>query len=133
MNRIVAIVAIVLTGLSPAAAQECAQEVLIDLYEVLEQIDIAGEKRLSQALDKLSQQEGWSASERDDYTLSLAESPDVDAVESERTQILARLFGLAQRGDQHCLEMRELRAKALAMEEAQWENAVRQVEQRIWH
>jgi hypothetical protein len=128
----VAIAAILLSGVNQAAAQQCAQEVLGNLYEELEAIDSAGEERLRQSLDTLSQQEGWSERERSNYTLSIADHPDVDAAESRRSDILARLFGLAQRGGD-CQEMRALRAQALELEQAQWDAAVRQVEQRIWH
>jgi GTP1/Obg family GTP-binding protein len=132
-KRIAAVAAILLAGLQQAAAQECAQDVLRDLYAELEAIDLAGEERLTQSLDRLTQQEHWTEQERSEFTLTIAESADVDAAESRRTDILARLFGLARRGDQHCTEMRELRTEALDIERTQWDAAVQHVEQRIWH
>jgi GTP1/Obg family GTP-binding protein len=123
----------IMSGLQSATAQECAQEVLRDLYADLEKVDIVGEERLARSLDKLSKQEGWSEKERGDYTLAIADTKAVDAAESQRTEILGRLFGLAQRGDAHCLEMRDLRSRALELEQAQWDAAVQQVEQKIWH
>ena len=87
---------------------------------------------MAQSLENLAQQEGWSERERGDFTLTIADNPDVDAAESQRTEILARLFGLIQRGNVDCTEIRNLRATVLALEKAQWEAAVKQVEQRIW-
>ena len=127
MYRTIIIATMIMSGLQSATAQECAQEVLRDLYADLEKVDIVGEERLARSLDKLSKQEGWSEKERGDYTLA------IDAAESQRTEILGRLFGLAQRGDAHCLEMRDLRSRALELEQAQWDAAVQQVEQKIWH
>jgi hypothetical protein len=133
MSRTIMVAAILILWLGPAVAQECAQEVLGSLFEELESIDAAGEKRLTQALDELSKQEGWSERERSDYTLSIADNPDVDATEARRTDVLAQIFALAHRGNVDCAEIGELHAEALELVRAQWDAAVKQVDQRIWH
>jgi hypothetical protein len=133
MNRRIIATAILMSWWSPAIAQDCAQEVLRNLFAELEAIDNAGEERLAQSLDDLSLQEGWSESERSDFTLSIADNADVDTAESERTDIIGHLIGSIQRGAVDCTEIQNLRAAALDAEKAQWENAVKQVEQRIWH
>lgn len=132
MKRIIVVVVILISWVNIAVAQQCAEDVLKDLFKDLETIDSAGEERFAQSLDNLTQQEGWSESERSEFTLSISDNPDVDATESERTSILARIFGLAQRGNVDCTEIRNLHAAALALEREQWEAAVKQVEQRIW-
>ena len=133
MNRMIITTVILMTWWTPAIAQDCAQEVLRNLYAELEAIDSAGEERLAQSLDDLSLQEGWSERERNDFTLSIADNADVDAAESERTDIIGHLIGSIQRGTVDCAEIQNMRAAALDVEKAQWENAVKQVEQRIWH
>ena len=133
MNRMMIATAILMSWWSPAIAQDCAQEVLRNLFAELEAIDSAGEERLAQSLDDLSLQEGWSERERRDFTLSIADNADVGAAESERTDIIGHLIGSIQRGTADCAEIQNLRAAAHDVEKAQWENAVKQVEQRIWH
>lgn len=118
---------------SASAQEACLQEVIGNLYTDLEAIDTQGEARLVEALDRLGAQENWSASDREKYTLSISDNPQVDAVESQRTDILGKMFGLAQRGESNCQAVRELRDQAMELEVQQWEAAVQQVEQRIWH
>jgi len=132
MKRIIVVVAILVSWPNIGVAQQCAEDVLKVLYEELETIDSAGEERLAQSLDSLAQQEGWSESERSDFTLSISDNPDVDAVESERTDMLARIFGLARHSNVDCTEIHKLHAAVLDLERQQWEAAVKQVEQRIW-
>ena len=74
MYRTIIIATMIMSGLQSATAQECAQEVLRDLYADLEKVDIVGEERLARSLDKLSKQEGWSEKERGDYTLAIADT-----------------------------------------------------------
>jgi len=131
MNRRIIATAILMSWWSPAIAQDCAQEVLRNLYSELEAIDNAGEERLAQSLDDLSLQEGWSESERSAFTLSIADNADVDTAESERSDIIGHLIGSIQRGVVDCAEIQNLRAAALDAEKGQWENAVKRVEQRI--
>jgi hypothetical protein len=133
MSRMIMIATILTLWLGPAVAQECVQDVLGTLFEELESIDAAGEKRLTHALDELSKQEDWSERERSDYTLSIADDPDVDATESRRTDVLAQIFGLAQRSNVDCVEIGDLRAQVLELVQSQWDTAVKQVDQRIWH
>jgi hypothetical protein len=133
MNRMIIATAILMSWWSPVIAQDCAQEVLRNLYAELEAIDSAGEERLAQSLDELSVQEGWSEHERSDFTLSIADNADVDAAESQRTDIIGRLIGSIQRGNVDCAEIQNMRAAILDVEKAQWESAVKRVEQRIWH
>ena len=131
MNRMIIAAVILMSWWSPAIAQDCAQEVLRNLYSELEAIDSAGEERLVQSLDDLSLQEGWSESERSAFTLSIADNADVDTAESERSDIIGHLIGSIQRGVVDCAEIQNLRAAALDAEKGQWENAVKRVEQRI--
>ena len=116
-----------------ASAQACAEDVLRNLFGELETIDTAGEERLKQSLDRLSAQESWSAVQRSDYTGSLADDPRVDAAEANRARLIARLFSLVQQGDIDCAEIEALHAEVLALEQAQWDAAVKRVEQRIFH
>jgi hypothetical protein len=125
-------IALALGCVNAAYAADCLQKVIGGLYADLETIDNAGEARLAEALEKLSQQERWSEAERNTFTLTLADDPRVDAVESQRTEILSRIFSLAQRGEQHCAEVQSLHAEALELERAQWDAAVEQINQRIW-
>ena len=131
MNRMIIAAVILMSWWSPAIAQDCAQEVLRNLYAELEAIDSAGEERLVQSLDDLSLQEGWSESERSAFTLSIADNADVDSAESERSDIIGHLIGSIQRGAVDCAEIQNLRAAALDAEKGQWENAVKRVEQHI--
>jgi hypothetical protein len=114
-------------------AQACAEEVLRNLFAELEAIDVAGEQRLAQSLDRLSAQEAWSATQRSNFTAALAEAPQVEAAEAERGRLIAELYGLVQRGEVDCATIDALHAQVLALEEAQWDTAVGQVEQRIFH
>lgn len=116
-----------------AQAQACAEAVLRNLFAELEAIDTAGEERLKQSLDRLAAQEAWSADKRSDYTATLADNPQVDAAEANRGRLIARLFSLVQQGDVNCAEIDALHAEVLALEKAQWDAAVKQVEQRIFH
>lgn len=115
------------------SAQACAEDVLRNLFGELEAIDTAGEERLKHSIDRLAAQEAWSAVQRSDYTNSLADNPQVDAAEANRGSLIARLFSLVQRGDVDCAEIEVLHAEVLALEQAQWDAAVKQVEQRIFH
>ncbi len=126
-------VCIALVWSGAAQAQACAEEVLRNLFSELEAIDTAGEERLKQSLDRLAAQEAWSATQRSDYTATLADSPQVDAAEENRGRLIARLFSLVQQGDVDCAEIDALHAEVLALEKAQWGTAVKQVEQRIFH
>ncbi len=132
MKQVIVIVAMLISWSTIAVAQQCAEDVLKVLYEELETIDNAGEERLGQSLEALSKQEGWTERERSDFTLAIADNPEVDAVESERTDILARIFGMAQSGNVDCTEIRKLHDDVLKLEREQWDAAVKQVEQRIW-
>lgn len=132
MKRIIVVVAMLVSCSNIAVAQQCAEDVLKVLFEDLETIDNAGEERLAQSLEDLSTQEGWSGSERSDFTLSISDNPDVDARESKCTDMLARIFGMAQRGNVDCTEIRNLHKAVLDLEREQWDAAVKQVEQRIW-
>jgi hypothetical protein len=133
MYRFVTIAVIATSWLSPAVAEDCVRDVIGNLYQELETIDIAGEERLARSLDALDRQEGWSERERKDYTLSIADSPEVDSDESRRGDIIARMFGLAQQGGTNCTELRDLRREVLDLTRAQWDSAVQHVEQRTWH
>ncbi len=113
--------------------QACAEDVLRNLFAELEAIDVAGEQRLTQALDRLSAQEAWSAAQRGDFTAAIAEGPQVEAAEAERGRLIAELYGRVQRGNVDCVAIEALHAEVLALEEAQWKAAVKQVEQRIFH
>lgn len=126
-------VCIALFWAGAVSAQACAEDVLRNLFGELETIDTAGEARLKQSLDRLAAQESWSAVQRSDYTASLADNPQVDAAEANRGSLVARLFSLVQRGDVDCAEIESLHAEVLALEQAQWDAAVKQVEQRIFH
>ena len=75
----------------------------------------------------------WSAAQRGDYTATIAEGPGVDAAEAERGRLIAELYGLVQRGNVDCVKIEALHADVLALERAQWNTAVKQVEQRIFH
>lgn len=114
-------------------AQACAEDVLRNLFAELEAIDVAGEQRLRQSLDRLSAQEAWTAAQRSDYTAAIAEGAHVEAAEAERGRLIAELYGLVQRGKVDCAKIDALHAEVLALEEAQWTTAVKQVEQRIFH
>jgi hypothetical protein len=114
-------------------AQSCAEEVIRNLFGELEAIDTAGEGRLKTALDQLAAQESWSEAERGEFTAAIADNPDVDAAETTRGEMIAQLFGLVQRGEVDCVEIRDLHGQVLALEEAQWDNAVKRVQQRIFH
>jgi len=127
------VVSLAIAYVQPTPATECLQDVIGNLYTDLESIDGAGEAALKEALDTLAAQERWSEFERSEFTLSISDNPEVDAAESARTDILARMFALAQRGEQHCAEVRSLRDEALALERAQWDAALQQVNQRIAH
>ncbi|MFT4561980.1 MAG: hypothetical protein ACI9BW_001723 [Gammaproteobacteria bacterium] len=114
-----------------ALAEECARSVIANLYSELEAIDVAGEQRLGLALNELSKREAWTEEQKNDYTLSIAERPEVDAAESERTEFLGQLFTTAQRNSGDCAKIQELRGSILRLEEQQWEHALRRVEQRL--
>lgn len=124
---------IVVVWSGAAEAQACAEDVLRNLFAELEAIDVAGEERLRQSLDRLAAQESWSAAQRGDYTATIAEGPGVDAAEAERGRLIAELYGLVQRGNVDCVKIEALHADVLALERAQWNTAVKQVEQRIFH
>ncbi len=132
MKQIIVIVAMLVSWSTIAVAQQCAEDVLKVLYEELETIDSAGEERLAQSLEDLAKQEGWSESERREFTLSISDSPEVDETESERTDLLAKIFGMAQRGNVDCTEIRRLHGHVLDLERRQWDAAVQQAEQRLW-
>lgn len=132
MKQIISLVVVLALWSTVASAQQCAEEVLKVLYEELETIDRAGEAKLTQLLEDLAKQEGWSESERSDFTLSLSDNSEVNAAESMRTDMLGRIFGLAQRGDTDCSEIRNLHDAVLELEQEQWDAAVKKVEQRIW-
>ncbi|MGR9090235.1 MAG: hypothetical protein ACU85U_06610 [Gammaproteobacteria bacterium] len=55
------------------------------------------------------------------------------AGESNRASLVVRLFSLVQRGDIDCAAIETLHAEVLALEQAQWDAAVKLVEQRIFH
>lgn len=130
-NALCVYIAVVWSG--AVQAQACAEDVLRNLFAELEAIDVAGEQRLEQSLDRLSAQEAWSAAQRSDYTAAIAEGPQVDAAEAKRGRLIAELYSLVQRGDVDCAKIEALHAEVLALEEAQWNTAVGQVEQRIFH
>ena len=132
MKQIIVMVAMLVSWSAIAVAQQCAEDVLKVLYEELETIDSAGEERLVQSLEDLSKQEGWSESERREFTLSISDSAAVDEAESERTDVLAKIFGMAQRGNVDCTEIGRLHDQVLDLERQQWDAAVQQVEQKIW-
>ncbi|MFT4582428.1 MAG: hypothetical protein ACI915_000459 [Gammaproteobacteria bacterium] len=112
-------------------AEECAQTVIGSLYSELEAIDVAGEQRLGAALDELAKREIWTDAQKNDYTASVADRPEVDVAESERTALLGELFTVAQRDSGNCAKIQALRGSILSLEEQQWENALKQVEQRL--
>lgn len=132
MKQIISLVVMLALWSTVVSAQQCAEEVLKVLYEELETIDSAGEEKLTQLLEDLAKQEEWSESERSDFTLSLSDDSEVNAAESMRTDMLGRIFGLAQRGDTDCTEIRNLHDAVLDLEREQWDAAVKKVEQRIW-
>ena len=132
MKQIISLVVMLALWSTVVSAQQCAEEVLKVLYEELETIDSAGEEKLTQLLEDLAKQEEWSESERSDFTLSLSDNSEVNAAESMRTDMLGRIFGLAQRGDTDCTEIRNLHDAVLDLEREQWDAAVKKVEQRIW-
>ena len=53
--------------------------------------------------------------------------------EQKRTEILANLLGIVQRGAYECEKLYELRDSALIVENNQWETAVNHVMQRLAH
>jgi hypothetical protein len=112
-------------------AEECARTVIGSLYSELEAIDVAGEPRLGTALDELAKGESWTEAQKNDDTLNVANRPEVDAAESERTALLGELFTVAQRDSGNCAKIQELRGSILSLEEQQWDNALKQVEQRL--
>ena len=114
-------------------ADACVQQVMISLYGELEAIDVAGEERLIAAIDELAAQESWDSTKRSEFTLGLANNSDVEATESERTDILAKMFGTAQRDPDDCEGVTALRDQAIALEKAQWERAIGRVQQLIYH
>ncbi len=132
MKQIISLVVMLALWSTVVSAQQCAEEVLKVLYEELETIDSVGEEKLTQLLEDLAKQEEWSESERSDFTLSLSDNSEVNAAESMRTDMLGRIFGLAQRGDTDCTEIRNLHDAVLDLEREQWDAAVKKVEQRIW-
>ena len=114
-----------------ALAEECAQTVIGNLYTELEAIDVAGEQRLGVALDELAKRETWTEAQKSDYTLAVANRPEVDTAESKRTELLGELFTVAQRDSANCEKIQALRRAILGLEEQQWDNALSQVEQRL--
>lgn len=134
MYRSVLLAALVALNCGSALAQpQCAQEVIGNLFSELEAIDIDGEQRLKQSLDKLAAQEAWSKRERDEFTLKLSDNATVDAAESERNDLVARIYGRVQDGAVDCDELERLRAAVHDVEQKQWDAAVREVEQRVFH
>jgi hypothetical protein len=131
MKRTFFVFVVLFGGTTIAAAQDCAQTVMKNLYAELEAIDVDGERRLAQAIEALSSQESWSNDQRQNSTLSIAENPEVDAAEKERTEILANLFGIVQRGVYDCEQIYQLRDNALNLEKDQWESAISQVNQKL--
>ncbi len=131
MKRTFFVFVVLFGGTTIAVAQDCAQTVMKSLYAELEAIDVDGEHRLAQAIEALSSQESWSSDQRQDFTLSIAENPEVDAAEKERTEILANLFGIVQRGVYDCEQIYQLRDNALNLEKDQWESAISQVNQKL--
>ena len=81
MKRTFFVFVVLFGGTTIAVAQDCAQTVMKSLYAELEAIDVDGEHRLAQAIEALSSQESWSSDQRQDFTLSIAENPEVDAAE----------------------------------------------------
>jgi hypothetical protein len=125
------VIAVISFASQVVLAEECAQTVIGNLYTELEAIDVAGEQRLGVALDELAKRETWTEAQKSDYTLAVANRPEVDAAESERTELLGELFTVAQRDSANCEKIQALRRAILGLEEQQWDNALSKVEQRL--
>lgn len=102
-----------------------------NVFDALEAIDDSGEERLRVLLGRLSDKEGWSSVERENYTLGLADNPHADAREERRTDLVTEIFSVLKRAPLDCEKLDTLETEILNLERQQWDEAVRRVEERL--
>ncbi len=127
-------IVIALLALSSTAAPgdpRCNEERPGKVFAALDAIDAEGEARLQAALEKLSQQERWTRSDWEKYTLGLSDNPRTDAREARRDDLVAAIFGVLARPPYDCARLDALEAEILELEKQQWDEAVGDVEKRL--
>ena len=126
--------AVILLALTvPVAAddQACGESIAKHLFADLEKIDSEGEQQLNQALKRLAEKEGWSQAEWEDYALSLADNAAGEAREQQRDDLVADIFALLSQPPFECDQLAGLHEKVLQIEQTQWGDALKRIEQRM--
>ena len=133
MHRWFVFIAIVGLPLLSVADSFCSVDRPGKVFDALQAIDDSGEERLQVALNQLSEQENWSPSDRESYTLKLVDNPHTNAMEERRSDLVSEIFRVLARAPIDCDKLDALETEILDIERQQWDDAVRHVEERLEH
>ena len=133
MHRWFVFIVIVGLPLLPVADNFCSVDRPGKVFDALQAIDDSGEERLQVALNQLSEQENWSPSDREKYTLKLVDNPHTNAMEKRRSDLVSEIFRVLARTPINCDKLDALETEILDIERQQWNDAVRRVEERLEH
>lgn len=131
MRSILPIILLALLPPAEAVESSCDERRPGHVFQALEELDAAGEKRLHAALQQLSKQEGWSQNDWEKYTLALSDSPAVTAMEERRNSLVAEIFTVLRRPPYDCAALDRIEAEILELEQRQWDEAIRRVEKHL--
>ena len=131
MHRWFVFIVIVGLPLALLADNFCSVDRPGKVFDALQAIDDSGEERLQVALNQLSEQENWSPSDRESYTLKLVDNPHTNAMEERRSDLVSEIFRVLARAPIDCDKLDALETEILNIERQQWDDAVRHVEERL--